>query len=35
MPMNWEAEREMARDVQENEDLYQAFAATPDDDAEE
>jgi len=26
MPMNWETERDMARDVEENEELYQALA---------
>jgi hypothetical protein len=34
MPMDWEAEREMARDVRENQELYEAFAATPDGDNE-
>lgn len=33
--MNWESERDMARDVDENKELYEAFAATPDEtDAE-
>lgn len=32
MPMNWDAERDMARDVEENEELYQALA---DEDDEE
>lgn len=32
--MNWDSERDMARDVKENEDLYEAFAATPDDEDE-
>jgi len=27
--MNWEAERDMARDVEANQDLYEAFAASP------
>jgi len=31
MGMNWDAEQDMARDVRENKDLYEAFAATPDD----
>jgi hypothetical protein len=31
MPMNWEAEKEMARDVEENGELYEALA---DDDEE-
>jgi hypothetical protein len=26
MSMNWEAERDMARDVEQNEDLYEALA---------
>jgi hypothetical protein len=30
MPMDWEAERDMARDVEENEELYQALADDPD-----
>lgn len=29
--MNWEAERRMARDVEENEELYAALADEPDD----
>jgi len=32
MPMNWEAEREMARDVEENAELYDALADDPDDE---
>lgn len=32
--MNWDSERDMARDVKENEELYEAFAATPDDEDE-
>ncbi len=28
--MNWEAEREMARDVEENEDFYDALADDAD-----
>jgi hypothetical protein len=30
--MNWEAERDMARDVRENKELYEALAASPEDD---
>lgn len=26
MPMDWETERDMARDVEENEELYEALA---------
>jgi hypothetical protein len=26
MAMNWEAERDMARDVEENEEMYEALA---------
>lgn len=32
MAINWEAEREMARDVEENEEMYAALADS--DDAE-
>ncbi len=32
MGMNWDAEREMSRDVKENKELYEAFAASPEDD---
>ena len=32
MPMNWDAEKEMARDVEENSELYEALAG--DDDEE-
>ncbi len=32
MPMNWDTERDMARDVEENKELYQALA---DDDSDE
>jgi len=32
MSMDWESEREMSKDVRENEDLYEALAATPDED---
>lgn len=32
MPMNWDAEQNMARDVEENEELYQALA---DDDVDD
>ena len=31
MGMNWEAERRMARDVQENRELYAALADEPED----
>ncbi len=31
MPMNWDAERDMARDVEENADLYQALADEDDE----
>ena len=30
--MNWETERDMARDVEENEDLYQALADENEDE---
>lgn len=29
--MNWNAEKDMARDVAENKELYEAMAASPDD----
>ncbi|MBP2252599.1 hypothetical protein J2754_002945 [Halarchaeum solikamskense] len=32
--MHEDAHRRMNRDVAENEDLYEAFAATPEDDEE-
>ena len=32
MTMNWESERDMAQDVRENKELYEACAASPDDD---
>jgi hypothetical protein len=32
MPVNWEAQREMDRDVEENADLYEALADESDDD---
>lgn len=32
MPVNWEAQREMDRDVEENEELYQALADDPEDE---
>ena len=32
MGMNWEAERDMARDVEENKDLYEVLADESDDD---
>ena len=32
MPMNWDAEEDMARDVEENRELYEALA---DDDEDE
>jgi hypothetical protein len=30
--MNWESERDMAKDVEENKELYEALAATPEDE---
>jgi len=35
MGVNWEAEKDMARDVEENKELYKAFAASPDDEKDE
>lgn len=32
MPVNWEAQREMDRDVEENEELYQALADDLEDE---
>ena len=32
MPVNWDAQREMDRDVEENADLYEALAGNSDDD---
>ena len=32
MPMNWETERDMARDVEENEEMYQALADENEDE---
>lgn len=32
MPVNWEAQREMDRDVEENEELYRALADDPEDE---
>lgn len=32
MPVNWEAQREMDRDVEENAELYQALADDPEDE---
>jgi len=32
MPVNWEAQREMDRDVEENADLYEVLADEPDDE---
>lgn len=32
MPVNWEAQREMDRDVEENEELYRALADDSDDE---
>ncbi|MBP2251122.1 hypothetical protein J2754_001443 [Halarchaeum solikamskense] len=32
--MHEDAQRRMDRDVADNDDLYEAFAATPDDDEE-
>jgi hypothetical protein len=34
MPLNEEAERHMQQDVENNPDIYEAAAATPDDDEE-
>lgn len=31
MPMNWETERKMSRDVKENKDLYDALADEDDE----
>lgn len=31
MAMNWDSEREMARDVEENEELYKALADDSDE----
>jgi hypothetical protein len=30
--MNWDSERDMAKDVEENEELYEAFADDGEDD---
>ena len=30
--MNWDSEREMAKDVEENEEMYEALADDGDDD---
>ncbi len=32
MGMNWDAERDMARDVEENKNLYAVLADEPEDD---
>lgn len=32
MPMNWESEQAMAKDVEENRDLYAALAVDAEDD---
>jgi hypothetical protein len=32
MAVNWDAQREMDRDVEENADLYEALADNPDDE---
>lgn len=32
MSMNWDSERDMARDVEENPELYEALADGGDDD---
>lgn len=32
MGINWDAERDMARDVEENKELYLALADNPDSD---
>ena len=32
MGLNWDAERDMARDVESNPELYEALAASADDD---
>jgi len=29
--MNWDTEQDMAQDVETNQELYEAFAASPDD----
>jgi len=34
MTMNWESEQDMAEDVRENKELYEACAASPDDEDE-
>lgn len=33
--MNWKSERDMARDVEENEELYKALADEPEEENEE
>lgn len=35
MPVNRDAQRNMDRDVEENKALYEAFAATPEDETDE
>ncbi len=35
MGMNWESEREMRRDVEENRELYDALADEPDEPEDE
>ena len=35
MAVNREAQRSMDRDVEENKELYRAFAATPNDNGDE
>ena len=35
MGMNWESEREMRRDVEENRELYDALADKPDESEDE
>ncbi len=34
MSVNWEAEKQMAQDVEENHELYAALADEPEDDEE-
>lgn len=33
--MNWDAECEMARDVREHKELYEAAVASPDDEGDQ
>jgi len=32
--MNWDAEKDMARDVEQNSELYEAMAASPNDETD-